>query len=284
MMRDYYKASVAKYYALSVVGIIALLALTAYIAGGSVPATWWGFMLLLIDVALPILLALFIARRELEKTSLRILKIYEELCDPRSFIMMSEPEAKRTKVPFGEHGAWLLSYRSLAYGDLADVDASSEALDDILRSIDCATNGIEKANMMLFAYPPAARLFGRAEVRFLLQDAKRIFSSDPERYGDKLDYIDLQERFLAMEENGDLEGLLELFAYVRKDASRTMRERVEAAFKEAKALRGENDAEREKCCLRFVVENGGSLHVAHEAEVELRKLSGASMKESSALR
>lgn len=269
-MKSICKSGTKVYYLVSILGIVALLSATAWLAGGSVPATWWGYLLLSIDVLLPVSVAALLAKRSLKKDSLKMLEAYDELCDPESFIELSEHAATRIRVPFGEWGAWLLSYRSLAFNDLSDVEESRKALEYVLLSIESETHRVKKANMMLSAYPPVARIMGRGEARRLVERAKAVYLSDPERFGDELGYIELQERALAMEDEGDSKGLIEILEETRGDRKASMRVKVEAAFRESEALRDRNDIEGEARCLEFVAENGGGLRIAREARLALR--------------
>lgn len=271
-MLKYSKKHLIVYYALAAVGVLGFLMLTAFIAGDSVPVTWWGFFLLVIDVVIPVLLALVVAKWLMNKDARKTISIYEEECDPGRFIDMSEKVASRIIAPFGEWGAWYESYRSMAYGDLGIEDEGRRIFESMLKSAEVVSSKKEKADMMLFSYPSAVKFKGQKDAMWLIEEAKSAYLSDPIKYKDKLDYISSQESLnKAMGEN-DVERSIEILKRMREDRQNSLRVRAEAAYEEAQLLHMRGRFAEELTCLAFVVENGGKLPIANVAKTRLASL------------
>ncbi|OUO91547.1 hypothetical protein B5F40_03705 [Gordonibacter sp. An230] len=260
------------FYALSIMGSVAMMAATALALGGGVPAVWWGYLLVAFDIAVPVLLASRTAKALLSRSAVGRVKLYDEGCDPSSFIDRSAEVEQRARPPFDGWTAWYMSRLGLAYCDLGDLRKARSILSEILGSANGEGREGERAEIALVSYDLAAKLMGGDAASSLLDSASLHYERAPGEHGSELKYIGFQRKLRRLSEEGDVAELSRLLRTVWKNDGETMRTRVEAAFRESETLRFSGRESLE--ALRFAAENGGSLLAARKARARLEEMAG----------
>lgn len=268
-MPKYY---IKRYLALTMLGFLVLAISTALALGGSVPGTWWGYLLLLAEAVLASFFARALAKRRMHGDFRRILEAYDQACDPELFIELSAGISRRAGLPFKSWESFYESYRSLAYGDMGRDDLAAAALEGILQSIYATPGKQARAAMMMFAYAPAAALRGYREADWLLDGAESAFLERPGKHAVQLDFVARQRRIVAMQEEGDAAGLEEAWRKVRENPTTPLRAKVNAAFREAEALDSLGCRERREEVLAFAARNGPKLKAGREADELLGRM------------
>ena len=258
------------FYALSISGSVAMMAATALALGGSVPAVWWGYLLAAFDIAVPVLLASRATKALLSRSAIKRVRLYEDECDPSSFVARSAEIERRARPPFDGWTAWYMSRLGLAYCDLGDRRKAQGILSGILDSASGGGSERRRAEIMLVSYELAAKLIGGGAASSLLDGASHHYGKAPGKNEGELRYIGFQRRLQRLSEAGDAEGRSRLLRTVWKNGRETMRARVEAAFGESEALRLSGAESLE--ALRFAAENGPFLKAGREARARLDRM------------
>lgn len=229
--------------------------------GGGVPETWWGFLIAAAIVCAASLVARYITLGLYLRRLRKLVRGYDESCDPGAFLLAAYPVFKSVKGRLGIWDAWFLGYWAMALDDAGDACGADSALRRALSAAKDA-GGLVRAEMELQMYAATAQIDGFEAASALLDDAELELRSDPGKHADKLSFIE-RER-----EKGSLETP-EGWRAVREDASAPMRARVNAALREADASRSLEDAKAELAALEFASESGPMLKSGREARRRL---------------
>lgn len=272
-MLPYVKNYLIKTYVLSPLPALVFVVVTTLATGRPVLFEPWG---MLTAVALVMLGTVFIGKWMADAAideATGLVNLFSNGCDPQAFVDGGSAIASRMRPPFDEGASWYASYYCLALLDVGRAREAAELADDLRISVDKARKPATRAAICLHLEPPVRRLLGAESALKALDQAEADLNAANVPDGsDQRRYISGERNILLAQRDGDDEKLAGLLSRVRQASAGERRARVEAAWEEAGAERRLDHVDRERSCLRFVVERGNLLSCVRKARVRLNEL------------
>ncbi len=214
-----------------------------------------------------------VMNRRADAAAERLVSLYNDECNPQTFLVQAKSVAHAIGTPRTEMGSWFLSFYALALTDEGYLSEAAQIGERMRTGICAASNPQAKMVLLVNIEPVVARLLGVSAALATVDQAEGLLRDCPEGVNSA------QANFLAWE-RGVLEAklsendnaLLEKYAQVRKNPNYPRRMRVLAAFSEAKICRTRNNTAEERGCLFFVVEQGNGLPEVDVARMRLAEL------------
>lgn len=277
-MLPYVKNYLIKTYVLSPLPALIFVVVATLATGRPVLFEPWG---MLTAVALVMLGTFFVGKWMADAAigeAAGLVNLFSSGCDPQAFVDGGGSIASRMKPPFDEGASWYASYYCLALLDIGRTREAAKLADDLRISVDKTRKPATRAAICLHMEPPVRRLLGSEAALKVLDHAEIDLDSAnvPDEDGHRR-YLSGERSILVARRDGDDERLVELLSRVRQASPGELRARVEAAWEEAEAEHRLGHVDRERSCLRFVVERGNLLSCvskAHDRLNELETVSG----------
>ena len=203
----------------------------------------------------------------------QIIRIYDDNCDPQTFLGVADGIARRLRMPYNELSVWFLAPYGMALVDVGRRDEALELADSLRQAAEQAPTPHERASMLVNMEPFIERLFGSPIALPLLERAQELMDADPfTNDAGRRNYVAWERSMLQAQAAGNYGRLVELLREVRVRESCSMRLRVTCALRESVAHRALGDTSRERECLEFVVAHGSMLPAVSSARQRLAEL------------
>ena len=210
--------------------------------------------------------------RRADAKASEIVAVYNEACDPHTFIEQVGPVVREIGFPYSEQGTWLLSFYALALADRGRHAEAAQIGEYMRQSVPSARTLDAKIALLVNLEPVALRLLGVPAALEIVIEAQNMITQTKGDHTDRLNFLSWEQGLLEARQMNDSSALIEKYYHVRRQATYPLRMRVLAAFDEAQIHRNRHDESMEKECLLFVVEKGNKLPCVEEARSRLSAL------------
>ena len=198
-----------------------------------------------------------------------MISLYDDACDPQAFSIAAQPYAERT--------SWFMSYFAQALLDLGEVQKAQRIEQNMYESIRMTQSVDVQAQIIVNLVPLINKVLGPADAIPVIQKGLELLEG-----GQAIQNAHEYEAYLrnqmtiaqALVESED-DTLARFYKAARTNPTVPLRVRVEQAWDEAKICYRAGEAERERECLEFIVENGNNLARVKPAKDRLASLSQA---------
>lgn len=206
-----------------------------------------------------------------------LVSLYDDKCDPQSFVRMSEELAHAIRAPYGDSGSWFGSLYGQALIDLGRHEDVRRIENGMRRSVEAERKPRGKAAVMVNFMPFALKVYDSPQALAFIDEALGYLESENDMMSlSRKSYAEAQREALIARIEGRTAVLLDTYDAVHASEISPMRARVEAAWEAAKICYSNDDLrDRERGYLRFIVDNGNRLALVGAARDRLRALDGA---------
>lgn len=206
-----------------------------------------------------------------------MISLYDDACDPQAFSIAAQPYAESVPMPYDQRTSWFMSYFAQALLDLGEVQKAQRIEQNMYESIRMTQSVDVQAQIIVNLVPLINKVLGPADAIPVIQKGLELLES-----GQTVQNAHEYEAYLrnqmtiaqALVESED-DTLARFYKAARTNPTVPLRVRVEQAWDEAKICYRAGEAERERECLEFIVENGNNLALVKPAKDRLASLSQA---------
>lgn len=272
-MLPYFKKYTILMYVLPVLAMVVLTTVLAYASGFALSSTLPGLLVSLAGLVVLTLLSSRIFGNLANKKADELVALYNESCDPQAFVEQGAEVASTIEGPYTEAGSWFLSFYALALLDVGQVEPAAVIGSNMQKSAMEAADPRTRAAVMVNIEPLVLRLFGAQAALGVVAEAEAALASlagpDAEQ---RRSFLAWERSLLTALVEGDEDRLLQTYSEVRLREVYPMRMRALNADAEAAICRRRGLSERERECLKFVVEHGNQLPIVPAARARLTEL------------
>lgn len=205
----------------------------------------------------------------------QLLMMYDEGCDPQTFVEGAKSYAEAIPMPYIEPSAWYMSYYAQALLDLGRVQEAQKIEQNMYDSVKLSSSVDVQAKIIVNLVPLALKLLGPADTLPIMNKGLELLATCKlsREVSDMEAYLQNQVVLATATAEGDDEKLVRFYASTRNNPQLPLRIRVEQAWEEAKIHYRSGDIARETECLEFVVRNGNKLALVKPANDRLIAIS-----------
>lgn len=217
----------------------------------------------------------YVMNRKATEETERLFALYNDACDPESFVEQGAEVARVAETTSGELASWYLSYYGQALLDTGRVDRARKIYNEQLERVDALKKDADRAAVIVNMVPLGCKLDDPEHVLSLIERSIALLPGDDYASTQRRTFLEIQRDVVQARIAGDDEKLVSLYERMRSESANPLRVRVERTWDEAQACFRMGDVPREIDCLSFVVANGNKLALVAPARARLATLGGS---------
>lgn len=214
-----------------------------------------------------------VVRNKMRTDIFRIARILEEDCDPARFVQEAQPLIPAMHNVQGNMEVWFLTYYALGLVEAGRVKEAADLVEELRNATMQLKPGIERAQYLMHLEPAARAVFGDSVALAIMDEAIRLIESDPRIPSDSLPaYMKWERDSLTALRDGNIPLLEQQLLSSRNNEKCSWFLRVRCASSLADIYRAQQDEQREREELAFVLEHGEKLSQGISAQARLAEL------------
>lgn len=269
----FYKNYMAVVYSVAILVSLLVMNIMVFVLGIPIAGSLGGVFLSFGVLVAATLIGTRIANNKVNEKVDGWLSAYNNDCDPKSFIDQSQELIPKIQPPYGEAGAWFLSFYGQALLEVGDLDGARKIEAGVYESVKLAKKSDEQVAVIVNFIPLAMKLLGPEQTILMIDQGLSMIGPEPKGANVmRKTYLEDQRALAQAKIDGDSEWLIKHYRATRNNVDVPVRLRVEKAWDEAGLHYQAGNAVEERECLQFVADRGGKLSLARLAADRLRAL------------
>ena len=205
------------------------------------------------------------------------ISLYDDLCDPQSFVDQGKLLASGMTVPYTASSSWFMSYYAQALLDVGVTQNAREIERAMYDSIAETSKTEEQAQIITNLVPLSLKVLGPEETLPIIETGIDLLNQGPQlKLAPVIAYLENQRIIVDARIFGKADKLLPFYASVRADSSVPLRVRVEHTWDEARLHYQLGNVPTEKECLEYVTRFGNRLALVKAAKERLAVIHSSS--------
>ena len=199
--------------------------------------------------------------------------LYDQDCNPESFISNAGSVAANVQFPCNATVAWFMGIYAQACLDAGKPEVAARIEDGLRQSLKSAKKPADACGILVNLIPLVEKTGTLSDVRSLIEEGLSQCADDPSgQAAQRRQYLQSQLEIVNARQDGNYSELIKLDEHVMSMPSFPMRIRVEYAWDAASAAFRSDDVQVEEKCLSFVLSNGGGLALVSQAKKRMSAL------------